>query len=53
MHEPILIILGKDVTQKVVRLSARISREPHARYLPNFYACCLCPWLGHPSACWR
>ena len=32
-----------------VCLSARISPEPHARSLPNFCACCLCPWLGPPS----
>jgi len=36
-----------------VCLSALISPEPYARSLPNFYACCLCPWLGPPPACWR
>ena len=33
-----------------VCLSASISPEPHARSWPNFYACCLWPWLGPPSA---
>jgi len=27
-------------------LSAMISPESHERFLPNFYACCLWPWLG-------
>jgi len=31
-----------------VCLSARISREPHARSLSNSYTCCLWPWLGPP-----
>jgi len=35
-----------------VCLSSRIYLEPHAQSLPNFCACCLCAWLGHPPACW-
>jgi len=31
---------------------ARIYPEPHARSLPNFWACFLCPWLGPPPARW-
>jgi len=35
-----------------VCLSASISpKKPHARSLPIFCACCLCPWLGPPPAC--
>ena len=33
-------------------LSARISPEPHAWSLPNFYACCLWSWLSPSSAGW-
>ena len=33
-----------------VCLSARISPEPHARSLPNFYACWLRPWPGSRSS---
>jgi len=36
-----------------VCLPASISSEPHARSLPNFYACCLWLWLGPPPAGWR
>jgi len=36
-----------------VCLSDRISPEPHAGSLPNFCACCLCPWLGPPPTCLR
>jgi len=36
-----------------VCLSDRISPEPHARSLPNYCACCLCPWFGPPPACLR
>jgi len=31
-----------------VCLSACIIRKPNGRTLPNFCACCLWPWLGHP-----
>ena len=31
-----------------VCLFASISPELHARSLPNFYVCCLWPWLGPP-----
>jgi len=31
-----------------VCLSGRISPEPHVRSLPNFCACCLCPWRSPP-----
>ena len=34
-----------------VCLSATISPEPHARSLPSFCACCLCPWLQALSSC--
>jgi len=33
-----------------VCLSASIHPEQHARSLPIFCACCLCPWLGLPPA---
>jgi len=36
------------VSHVCVCLSDRISPEPHAPSLPNFCACCLCPWLGPP-----
>jgi len=39
------IVMSMSVCVSVC-LSARISPEPHARSLPNFCACCLCPWLG-------
>ena len=31
-----------------VCLSAHITRKPRSRTSPNFYACCLWPWLGPP-----
>ena len=36
-----------------VCVSASISPELHARFLPIFCACCLSPWLGPPPAGWR
>jgi len=36
-----------------VCLSTSIFPEPSARSLPNFYPCCLWPWLGPPLASWR
>jgi len=32
------------------RVLIRITQKPHGRTSPNFYACCLWPWLGPPLA---
>ena len=46
-------LLRSIVMSTYVYVCVSVCPEPYTRSLPNFYACCLWPWLGPPPAGWR